>query len=99
TLTPEPYSLTGITAVAGKLDIRAAANLGLAEIVFVFLFIDFFDNVGTLVGVGRVAGLFDKFHHIPRVRRVMLADSIATVAGSFLGTSTVVSYIESAAGV
>jgi AGZA family xanthine/uracil permease-like MFS transporter len=65
----------------------------------VFLFVDMFDNVGTLVGVGKKAGLFDKTGQIPRLKRILLADASATVAGSLAGTSTVVSYIESAAGV
>ena len=78
---------------------RAAWNIGLVEIVFVFLFVDLFDNVGTLVGVGKKAGLFDKNNHIPRIRRILFADASATIAGSLLGTSTVTSYIESAAGV
>jgi len=58
-----------------------------------------FDNVGTLVGVSKKAGLFDSTNHIPRIRRILLTDATATIAGSLLGTSTVVSYIESAAGV
>jgi AGZA family xanthine/uracil permease-like MFS transporter len=58
-----------------------------------------FDNVGTLVGVSKKAGLFDSTNHIPRIRRILLTDASATIAGSLLGTSTVVSYIESAAGV
>ena len=64
-----------------------------------FLFVDLFDNVGTLVAVGKKAGLFDRAHQIPRVNRILFADATATVVGSLAGTSTVVSYIESAAGV
>jgi AGZA family xanthine/uracil permease-like MFS transporter len=71
--------------------------------VFVFLFVDLFDNIGTLVGVGTKAGLFDGVHkgtpRIPRIRQILFADASATIAGSLAGTSTVVSYIESAAGV
>ena len=69
------------------------------EIVFVFLFVDLFDNIGTLVGVGKKAGLFDNANQIPRIRRILLSDATSTIAGSLAGTSTVVSYIESAAGV
>ena len=76
-----------------------ALRIGLVEIVFVFLFVDLFDNVGTLVAVGKKAGLFDRAHQIPRVNRILFADATATVVGSLAGTSTVVSYIESAAGV
>jgi AGZA family xanthine/uracil permease-like MFS transporter len=98
-LSPDAYHVSDIAATAGKLDIRAAWKFGLLEIVFVFLFVDLFDNVGTLVGVGKKAGLFDAANRIPRIRRILLADGIATIAGSLAGTSTVVSYIESAAGV
>jgi AGZA family xanthine/uracil permease-like MFS transporter len=65
----------------------------------VFLFIDMFDNIGTLVAVGKKAELFDHANRIPRVNRILLSDSLATIGGSLAGTSTVVSYIESAAGV
>jgi adenine/guanine/hypoxanthine permease len=97
--TPETYRISDIAETAGKLNIKAAWSLGFAEIVFVFLFVDLFDNIGTLVGVGKKAGLFDNTNHIPRIRRILLADASATIAGSLAGTSTVVSYIESAAGV
>lgn len=96
---PAPYHVSGILATAGKLDIRGALHIGLAEIVFVFLFVDLFDNLGTLVGVGKKAGLFDAANRIPRLSRILLCDAVATIAGSFAGTSTVTSYIESAAGV
>jgi AGZA family xanthine/uracil permease-like MFS transporter len=82
-----------------QLDIPAAFRLGALEIVFVFLFVDMFDNLGTLVGVGKKAGLFDEANRIPRLSRILFADASATVASSLAGTSTVVSYIESAAGV
>jgi len=96
---PEVYRISDIAATAGKLNIRAAWSLGFLEIVFVFLFVDLFDNIGTLVGVGKKAGLFDDANRIPRIRSILLADASATIAGSLAGTSTVVSYIESAAGV
>ncbi len=96
---PRTYGFSDLSATAGKLDVSAALRLGFAEIVFVFLFIDLFDNVGTLVAVGNKAGLFDKSGRIPRVNRILLSDAAATIAGSLAGTSTVVSYVESAAGV
>jgi len=96
---PQNYGLADITATALQLDIRSALRLGLVEIVFAFLFVDLFDNVGTLVAVGQKAGLFDRAHEIPRINRILLADASATIAGSLAGTSTVVSYIESSAGV
>lgn len=96
---PRPYSLSALTSTAGQLDIGSALQLGAAEIIFVFLFVDLFDNLGTLVAVGTKAGLFGDDHHIPRIGRIFFADASATVLGSLAGTSTVVSYIESAAGV
>ena len=81
-----------------QLDLRGAVHLGLLEILFAFLFVDLFDNVGTLVGVCEQAGLV-KNGKIPRVGRALMADAIGTLFGSLTGTSTVTSYIESAAGV
>ncbi len=96
---PQSYSFREITATALHLDIRGALSYGLVEIVFVFLFVDLFDNVGTLVAVGKQARLFDQANQIPRINRILYSDAAATVVGSLAGTSTVTSYIESAAGV
>ncbi len=96
---PRVYSFSDITGTAFQLDVKSALELGMVEIVFVFLFVDLFDNVGTLVAVSKRAGLLDKSNRIPRINRILLADATATIAGSVAGTSTVVSYIESAAGV
>ncbi len=97
--TPQTYRLSDLTATAGKLDIGGALRLGFVEIIFVFLFIDLFDNIGTLVAVGKKAGLFNEARQIPRLNRILCSDAIATIVGALSGTSTVVSYIESAAGV
>ncbi len=96
---PQSYSLSDLSATAFKLDIGATLRIGFLEIIFVFLFIDLFDNIGTLLAVGKKARLFDSAQQIPRVNRILLCDASATVVGSLTGTSTVVSYIESAAGV
>src|SRR5882724_9913133 len=80
-----------------KMDLRGALHLGLVEIIFIFLFVDLFDNVGTMVGVCEQGG-FVKDGKIPRVGRMLLADGIGTMFGAMTGTSTVTSYIESAAG-
>ncbi|MEN6536915.1 MAG: NCS2 family permease [Bryobacteraceae bacterium] len=96
---PQMYRFSDISATAFRLDLSSALGLGFVEIVFVFFFIDLFDNVGTLVAVGKKAGLFSEAAEIPRINRILLSDSIATSAGALTGTSTVVSYIESAAGV
>jgi AGZA family xanthine/uracil permease-like MFS transporter len=96
---PQPYSVRDILATAGELDIRGALRIGLVEIVFAFLFVDLFDNVGTLLAVGKKAGLFKRAHDVPRLNRILYSDAMATLAGAAAGTSTVVSYIESSAGV
>ncbi len=96
---PQTYSLQDITATAFHLNIRGALSYGLIEIVFVFLFVDLFDNIGTLVAVGKEAKLFDHANQIPRINRILYSDAAATIVGSLAGTSTVTSYIESAAGV
>jgi AGZA family xanthine/uracil permease-like MFS transporter len=81
-----------------QLDFRGAAKIGLAELIFVFFFVDLFDNVGTLVGVCEQGG-FLRDGKLPRASRALLADAIGTMIGALTGTSTVTSYIESAAGV
>jgi len=81
-----------------KMDLRAAWKLGLAELVFVFFFVDLFDNVGTLVAVCEQGG-FLKDGKLPRANRALMADAFGTMVGAITGTSTVTSYIESAAGV
>lgn len=96
---PQHYALHDLTATALQLDVRGALKLGGLEIIFVFLFVDLFDNIGTLIAVSKRAGLIDNANRIPRLSRIFFADASATVAGSLTGTSTVCSYIESAAGV
>ncbi len=88
-----------LTQTAFKLDIRGALSKGLLEIIFVFFFVDLFDNLGTLVAVTKRAGLISADHSIPRLNRILFADATATVFGSLTGTSTVTSYVESTAGV
>jgi len=82
-----------------QLDIKGALDIGLVSVIFAFLFVDLFDNSGTLIGVAKRAGLMSKDGHMPKMGRALIADSTAAMAGSLLGTSTTTSYIESAAGV
>ncbi|MGH8199326.1 MAG: NCS2 family permease [Steroidobacteraceae bacterium] len=102
---PYSYHLTDLATTAFRLDIPAALNLkggiglSLVEIVFVFLFVDLFDNVGTLMAVTKRAGLVAPDGKVPRMNRILLADSISMLAGALAGTSPVTSYIESTAGV
>jgi AGZA family xanthine/uracil permease-like MFS transporter len=68
-------------------------------LIFTLLLVDMFDNIGTLIGVTKRAGLLGADGRLPKAGRALLADSIATILSSLCGTSTVVSYIESASGV
>jgi AGZA family xanthine/uracil permease-like MFS transporter len=88
-----------LTKTAFQLNIRGAISKGLLEIIFVFFFVDLFDNLGTLVAVTKRAGLIAADHSIPRLNRILFADATATIFGSLTGTSTVTSYVESTAGV
>jgi AGZA family xanthine/uracil permease-like MFS transporter len=97
--TPAAGGFSSLAGTAFQLDIRGALGKGLLEIVFIFFFVDLFDNLGTLVAVTKRAGLIEEDHTIPRLNRIFFADATATVFGSLTGTSTVTSYIESTAGV
>jgi len=68
-------------------------------VVFTFLFVDLFNTVGTLIGVASKANMLDKKGNIPRVTQALFADAVGTAAGAMLGTPTVTTYVESAAGV
>ncbi|MFN0110390.1 MAG: NCS2 family permease [Blastocatellia bacterium] len=101
-LTPLPTGIVQMPdwrSTFGQLDIRGALKIGLFDVVFVFLFVDLFDTIGSLMGLGRQAGYLTADGKMPRVNRALFADAIATIAGSLFGTSTVVTYIESATGV
>ena len=97
--TPSTFNPMAITATAFHLDIRGALKMNALEIIFVFLFVDLFDNIGTLVAVTERAGLIAEDHTIPRLDKIFFADATSTVVGALAGTSTVTSYIESSAGV
>ncbi|HUK48628.1 MAG TPA: NCS2 family permease [Terriglobales bacterium] len=92
------FSLPHPMGTLFKLDVRSALKLGLGELIFVFFFVDLFDNVGTLVGVCEEGG-FLRDGKLPRASRALLSDAVGTIVGALSGTSTVTSYIESAAGV
>jgi AGZA family xanthine/uracil permease-like MFS transporter len=81
-----------------KLDLMSTFKMGGITVILVFLFMDMFDTIGTLVGVGTASG-FIKDGKLPRANRALLADATGTVFGAVLGTSTVTSYIESTTGV
>lgn len=88
-----------IAPIAFKFDFSTVFSLDFLIIMFTFLFVDIFDTLGTLIGVCSKAGLLDEDGKLPRIRGALLADAIGTTAGAALGTSTVTSYVESAAGV
>jgi len=90
-----PPSMTYLFAF----DLGAAFTAGMSTVIFTLLFIDFFDTTGTLTSVANVAGKVGRDGKIKDIHKAMMADSVGTVAGSLMGTSTVTSYVESAAGV
>ena len=104
-LTPWPTGITSLPVWPTYLFGEAIYHLPLAlhtaviELVFAFLFVDLFDTMGTLVGLSERVGFLDKRGRLPRANKALLSDSIGTVCGSVLGTSTVTTYIESAAGI
>lgn len=106
-ITPLPEGIVGLPVF--PVDLFGQAFMGLSEIrlnfwdfvavLFVFLFVDLFDTIGTLTGVGIQAGYINEEGELPRANAALMADAIGTTAGAILGTSTVTTYIESAAGV
>ncbi|RRA50185.1 NCS2 family permease [Acidipila sp. EB88] len=96
---PRELHTGALGQTALQLNIRGALHLGGFEILFVFLFVDLFDNIGTLLAVAEPAGLVQADGTIQHLRRIFLVDAVSTVAGALIGTSTVTSYVESGAGV
>ena len=82
-----------------KFDLGAALSASMVTVIFTLFFIDFFDTAGTLTSVANVAGKLRKDGTIEDIDKAMLSDSVSTVAGAVMGTSTVTTYVESAAGV
>ncbi|HDL08758.1 MAG TPA: NCS2 family permease, partial [Desulfobacteraceae bacterium] len=81
-----------------KMDLKGALSGTMIPFIIIFLFMDVFDTIGTLIGVSERAG-FIKDNKLPRANRALISDAVGTVVGAGLGTSTVTSFIESAAGV
>ena len=79
-------------------DLGAALSASMVTVIFTLFFIDFFDTAGTLTSVANVAGKIGKDGKIQDIDKAMLSDSVSTVAGALMGTSTVTTYVESAAG-
>lgn len=96
TFVSEPPS---IMPLVGKLDFTLIKEPQFWVVVFTFFFVDFFDTLGTLVGVCNRSGLLDENGNLPRAKGALMADAVATMAGAAMGTSTVTSYVESSSGV
>jgi len=102
-LAPGPTNLMAVpqlpeqTLAAFEFDLLLQGKL--FSVVLAFLFVDFFDTAGTLVGVGTLGGFVDSRGFLPRASRAFSADAIGTMVGATLGTSTVTTYIESATGI
>ncbi len=92
------FAMPTIEPTLFKMDPLGALRWEYLTPIFVFLFFDMFDTVGTLIGVGEQAG-FMKDGRLPRVNRALLSDSVGTMVGAAVGTSTTTSYVESVAGV
>ncbi|MDX2215428.1 MAG: NCS2 family permease [Oculatellaceae cyanobacterium bins.114] len=93
-----PVDLVG-QAFVGLGQLNGANLTNFLAVVFVLMFVDLFDTVGTLAGVGVQAGMINEQGELPRSGRTFVGDSVGTVVGAVMGTSTVTTYIESAAGV
>ena len=88
-----------IAPVFLQMDLAGALGVGLVTVVFTFLFIDLFDNTGTLIALAHRGGFMRPDGTVPRLHRALMADSAAAMAGAAVGTSTTTSYIESASGI
>ncbi|ENK6702507.1 NCS2 family permease [Yersinia enterocolitica] len=88
-----------VTSVVGQVDLAGALNISMAGIIFSFMLVNLFDSSGTLIGVTDKADLTDHKGKFPRMKQALYVDSISSVAGAFIGTSSVTAYIESSSGV
>lgn len=88
-----------IAPIAFKFEFANVFSIDMLVVLFTFLFMDMFDTVGTLVGVSVKADLLDESGNLPGAKKALLADAVGTTVGACLGTSTVTTYVESAAGV
>jgi len=107
-ITPWPTAIVGLPQL--PVDLFGQGIIGLTEVLqvnffqiftitFVFFFVDLFDTVGTLTGLGMKAGYINEQGEFPRVTEAFMADAVGTTTGAIFGTSTVTTYIESASGI
>jgi len=104
TVIPEGFSIVSLPPSVADVAFKFVGfeeifSLEMLVVVFTFLFVDIFDTVGTLAGVSSKAGMLDENGRLPRVGKALMADAVGTIVGACLGTSTVTTYVESAAGV
>lgn len=92
-------SVPSIAPIFCKFEWHNIFSIDMLIVVFTFLFIDMFDTIGTVIGVSKKANAINPDGTIPGVKKVLMADAIATVAGAAFGTSTTTTYVESASGV
>lgn len=92
-------SIPSLSPILGKVDFSKLLTLDFVIVVFAFLFVDLFDTLGTLIGVATKADMLDKDGKLPKIKGALMADAVGTTAGALLGTSTVTTFVESAAGV
>lgn len=93
------FAFQSLNDIAFKLSFKGISNWSFITVMLTFLFVDFFDTVGTLVGVASKVGMVDKDGKVPRAGKALLVDAVGTTFGALLGTSTVTTYVESSAGV
>src|SRR5581483_4024175 len=86
-------------ATFGQADVLAAAQPALWATILAFIMSDFFDAMGTIIGVGQQAGLVDAEGRLPRLREILFVDRLAAAWGGICGASSTTTYIESASGV
>jgi AGZA family xanthine/uracil permease-like MFS transporter len=102
-LSPAPESIFAMPSLPREtfmaIDFSQVFSATLITVVVAFLFVDVFDTAGTLIGVGRIAGFLNKQGELPGSERAFMADAVGTTVGAMVGTSTVTTYVESAAGV
>jgi AGZA family xanthine/uracil permease-like MFS transporter len=101
---PEGFNIVSMPPSVSKVAFQFVGfdeifSMEMLVVMFTFLFVDIFDTVGTLAGVASKANLLNEKGQLPRVGKALMADAVGTVAGACLGTSTVTTFVESAAGV
>ena len=106
-MTPAPQGITDVVSTSlphmgetfGQLDLVGAWHYGLISIIFTFTVVELFDNMGTLIGLTTKAKMIRPDGHIENIDKALTTDAVGTMVSAVFGTSTVTSYIESAAGI